>query len=121
MDELREEIGLQMSLTGSLVKCRLRWAGHLVRMGEERMAKRADRLREQCWRKRRRLHLRWDDCVTTDIRKVEVVGDWTELAEDRGKWRSIVVKAGQKLGAILDLTPYKVRMRRRRRRCFRSL
>ena len=33
MDELREEIGVQMSLTGRLVKCLLRWAGHLVRMG----------------------------------------------------------------------------------------
>ncbi len=30
MDELREEIGVQMSLMGRLVKFRLRWAGHLV-------------------------------------------------------------------------------------------
>ena len=45
MDELSEEIVVQMSLTGRLVKCRLRRAGHLVRMGEERMAKRVDRLR----------------------------------------------------------------------------
>ena len=34
------------------------------------------------------------------IRKVGVVGRWRELAEDRGKWSSSVVKAGQKLGAI---------------------
>ena len=47
MDDLREEIGVQMSLTGKFVKCRLRWAEHLVRMGEERMAKGADRLMEQ--------------------------------------------------------------------------
>ena len=33
MDELREEICVQMRLTGRLVKCRLRWAGQLVRMG----------------------------------------------------------------------------------------
>ena len=32
MDELREDIGAQMSLTGRLVKCQLRWAGHLVQM-----------------------------------------------------------------------------------------
>ena len=43
MDDLREEIRVQMSLTGRLFKCRLKWAGHVVRMGEERMAKRADR------------------------------------------------------------------------------
>ena len=30
MDGLREEIGMQMRLTGRLVKCRLIWAGHLV-------------------------------------------------------------------------------------------
>ena len=40
MDELGEEIGVQMSLTGRLVKCRLRWAGHSVRMGALRMAER---------------------------------------------------------------------------------
>ena len=59
MDELREEIGVQMSLKGRLVKCRLRWAGHLVWMGEERMAKRDERLREQGRRKRSRSQLRW--------------------------------------------------------------
>ena len=36
MDELREEIGMQMSLTVRLLKFRLRWAGHLVWMGRER-------------------------------------------------------------------------------------
>ena len=46
MDELREDIGVQMSLTGKLVKCWLRWAGHLLWMREERMAKRVDRVRE---------------------------------------------------------------------------
>ena len=38
--------------------------------------------------------------MTRDISKLGVVGEWRELAEDRGRWRSIVVKAGQKLGAI---------------------
>ena len=100
MDELREEIGVQVSLTGRLVKCRMRWAGHLVRMGEERIAKRADRLSEQGRRKRGRPRLRWEDCVRRDISKVWVVGEWRELAEDRRRGRSIVVKTGQKLGAI---------------------
>jgi len=35
-----------------------------------------------------------------DIHKVGVVGEWRELAEDRWRWRSFVVKAGQKFGAI---------------------
>ena len=39
MDELREEIGVQMRLTVRLVKQWLRWAGHLVWMGEERITR----------------------------------------------------------------------------------
>ena len=42
MDKLMEEFGVQVSLTGRLVK-----AGHLVKMGEERMAKRAERYEEK--------------------------------------------------------------------------
>ena len=59
--------------------------GRLVRMGEERMANRADRLREQGRRKRGGPWLRWEDCVSRDISEVGVVGERRELAEDRGK------------------------------------
>ena len=34
-----------------------------------------------------------------NISKVGVFGEWRELAEAKGRWRSIVVSAGQKLGA----------------------
>ena len=100
MHELREKIGVQMSLTRRLVKCWLRWGVHLVQKGEKRMVKRADGLREQCRRKRGRPPLRWEDCARRDICKVGVVGERRELAEDRGTWRSVMVKAGQKLRAI---------------------
>ena len=49
--------------------------------------------------------MRWEDCVRRDIHKVALVGEWRELAEDRGRWRSIVVKAGHKLGAIRPQQP----------------
>ena len=48
-----------------------------------------------------------------DIHKIGVVGEWRELAEDRGGWRSNLVKAGQKLGAI-GPHPYQGKRRRRR-------
>ena len=35
MDELREEIGVEMSLTERLVKCQLRWVIHSVWMGKK--------------------------------------------------------------------------------------
>ena len=58
------------------------------------MAKRVDWLREQGRRKRGRLWWRWEECVRRDISKLGVVGEWRELAEDRGRWRSMVVKVG---------------------------
>ena len=71
-----------------------------MQMGEERMAKRVDRLREEGWRKRGILWLRWEDCVRRDICMVGMVGEWRMLAEDRGRWKSIMVTAGQKHGVI---------------------
>ena len=45
-DELREGLIVEVSFMGRLVISRLKWAGHLVRLEEERMAEKADRLRE---------------------------------------------------------------------------
>ena len=63
MVELREETGVQRSLTERLVRSRLQWAGHVERMADERLPKRAAELREQGRRRRGRPMLRWEDCV----------------------------------------------------------
>ena len=45
MVELREETGVQRSLTDRLVRSRLQWAGHVVeRMADDRLPKRAAEL-----------------------------------------------------------------------------
>ena len=62
MDVLSEEIDVQMYLMERLVKSWLKWSGHLVWMGEERMPKIANRLRSQGRKKRGRLWMRWEDC-----------------------------------------------------------
>ena len=41
MDELREEVGIQKCLMGRLVKSRLKWAGHVERMKEDRLPRMA--------------------------------------------------------------------------------
>ena len=46
MAELREETGVQRSLTERLVRSRLQWVGHVERMADDRLPKRAAELRE---------------------------------------------------------------------------
>ena len=41
MDELREEVGIQKCLMGRFVKSRLKWAGHVERMKEDRLPRMA--------------------------------------------------------------------------------
>ena len=62
MVELREETGVQRSLTERLVRSRLQWAGHVGRMADDRLPKRAAELCEQGRRRRDRPSLRWEDC-----------------------------------------------------------
>ena len=42
MNDLRKEVGMQCSLTGRLVRSRMRWAGHLVRMDAGKLTKSAE-------------------------------------------------------------------------------
>ena len=65
MVELREETGVQRSLTERLVRSRLQWAGHVESMADDRLPKRAAELREQGRRRRGGPRLRWEDCVNT--------------------------------------------------------
>ena len=54
MVELREETGVQSSLTVRLVRSILQWAGHVERMADGRLPKSAAELREQGRRRRSR-------------------------------------------------------------------
>ena len=68
MVELREETGVQRNLTERLVRSRLQWAGHVERMADDRLPKRAaELLREQGRRRRGRPRLRCEDCVKRDL------------------------------------------------------
>ena len=69
MVELREDTGVQRSLTERLVRSRLQWIRHVEMMANDRLLKRAAELREQGRRRRGRPRLRWEDCVKRDVRK----------------------------------------------------
>ena len=68
MAELREDTGVQRSLTEVLARSRLQWAGHVERMADDKLPKRAAELRDQGRGRRGRPRLRREDCVKRDVR-----------------------------------------------------
>ena len=71
-----EETGVQKSLTEILVRSRPQWAGHVDTRANDRLPKRATKLREKGRRRRERPMLRWEDCVMRDVKKAGEEGDW---------------------------------------------
>ena len=97
MVELREETGVQRSLTERLVRGRLQWAGHVEKMADDRLPKRAAELWEQDRRRRGRPRLRWENCVKRDARKAGEEEDWKKKTRDRGGWKRLPDEVVKKL------------------------
>ncbi|KAJ4442236.1 hypothetical protein ANN_12102 [Periplaneta americana] len=70
---------------------RLRWAGHVARMGESRNAYRVLVGRPEGKRPLGRPRRRWEDNIRMDLREVGYDDrDWINLAQDRDQWRAYV-------------------------------
>jgi hypothetical protein len=70
---------------------RIRWAGHVARMGEKMNAYRILVGKPEGKRPILRLRCRWLDNIKMDLR--EIVWDsmnWIDLAEDRDQWTDLV-------------------------------
>ena len=66
---------------------RMRWAGHVARMGEGRGVYSVLVGKPEGKRPLGRPRRRWEDNIKIDLQEVGCVGmDWIELAEDRDKW-----------------------------------
>jgi len=71
----------------------MRWAGHVARMGEERVLVGKPEGRRPLGRPRRR----WVDNIRMDLQEVGCgYKNWIGLAQDRDWWRTLV-------GAVLNL------------------
>ncbi|KAJ4429616.1 hypothetical protein ANN_21802 [Periplaneta americana] len=70
---------------------RLRWAGHVARMGESRNAYRVLVGRPEGKKPIGRPRRRWEDNIKMDLREVGYDDrDWINLAQDRDQWRAYV-------------------------------
>ena len=83
---LASAFGMQQSIPELIMEQRLRWLGHVGRMDEERLPKRA--LFGEL-RKRRPCHgtkKRWRDAAKSDVEAIGVGDRWYELCQDRKEW-----------------------------------
>jgi hypothetical protein len=70
---------------------RMRWAGHVARLGEERGVHRVLVGKPEGKRPLGRPRRRWEDNIKMDGEEVGGgSGDWMELAQDRDRWRALV-------------------------------
>ena len=70
---------------------RMRWVGHVARMGERRGVCRVLVGRPEGKRPLGRPRRRWEENIKIDCRRWYVGGmDWMELAQDRDRWRALV-------------------------------
>jgi hypothetical protein len=70
---------------------RLRWAGHVARIGEKTNAYRILMCKPEGKRPLGRQICRWVDNIKIDLREIGWDGvDWIDLAQDRDKWKALV-------------------------------
>ena len=70
---------------------RMRWPGHVARMGEGRGVHKVLVGKPEGKRPFRSPRRRWEDNNKMDLQQVvRGCGDWMELAQDRDRWRALV-------------------------------
>jgi transcription termination factor 2 len=75
-----------------MIKSRkMRWAGHVARMGEERSVYSVLVGRSEGKKPLGRPRRRWEDNIKMDLRVIGIDGaNWIRLAQDRVQWRAFV-------------------------------
>ena len=99
---------MQRSLTERLARSRLQWAGHVERMTDDRLPKRAAELCEQGRRRRGRPRPRREDCVKRDVRKAGEEEDLFRVSSYQ--IRSLTQSVGAMLWSMAQLRRGQLRM-----------
>jgi hypothetical protein len=70
---------------------RMRWAGNVERMGEERKLYKVLVGKPEGKRPLERPRCRWEDGIRMDLREIGLGDvDWIRLSQDRDRWRAVV-------------------------------
>ena len=82
---------------------RLRWAGHVARMPDHELAKQVALGTPHGRRPPGRPKMRWSDNVRNDLRLLNVANpeDWWIHAQDRRRWKNLVLAAKDHMGLQL--------------------
>jgi hypothetical protein len=90
-DEVTGEWRELPSIIRTIKSRRMRWAGHVARMGAKRKAYRLLVGKSEGKRPLGRPRRRWVDNIRTDLGEVGWGNvDWIGLAKDRNRWRAVV-------------------------------
>jgi hypothetical protein len=75
-----------------MIKSRkMRWAGHVARMGPKRNSYRILLGKSEGKRLLETRRHRWVDNIKMDLKEIGWGGmDWIDVAQDRGQWRTLV-------------------------------
>jgi hypothetical protein len=70
---------------------RMRWAGHVTRLGEERKVYKVLVGKPEGKRPLERPRRRWEDGINMDLREIGWEGvEWIHQAQDRDRWLAVV-------------------------------
>lgn len=97
--EVKATIGIEEDMVHLLMSYRLRWLGHVARMGPERIPKQLLFGELVKTRPRHKPKKRWRDIVLADLKATDTEENWYEMAQDRKAWRSI---CGGGLSALVE-------------------
>jgi hypothetical protein len=74
-----------------IISRRMRWAGHMPRMGERRNVYRVLVGKPEGKRPFEIRKRRWEDGIKMDLKEIGLGAvEWINLAQDRGGWRAVV-------------------------------
>ena len=82
---------LSLNIVRVIKSRRMRWAGHVARMGEESGMYRISVGKPEGKRPLGRPRRKWEDNIRMDFQEVGCgYMDWIRLAQDRESWRTVV-------------------------------